>query len=427
MDEETLKLLIQILGSQGGTTSPLFNTGAQLNVSPSSISSALNPEVLLASGLLSPNALGTGIADTEQQLYQKFLAETTKNVPVPLETTPRWFSDITTKYGVQSVTDPSTGRIAFAPTAGNDLSDYMSTQFNAIANGDITAQQAKTALADLVSTNDAYKPFASQLSNIQNTLDAFEKKNATSKDATLKYEYDLSQAAGSAVAPTRQQALQEYYKSIGVPQLALLGDPTAGYQIPAEAFLRGQKVKDLESELLKQQSLVKRGENRYGEGAAYANKQAEVYAQKAIADEARRRAEEATSGMKTSLGWAEDPVSKLLNIASRDRIFGGLFGGDTEAKMKADKQAAYQRFYDAAVKDLSKEPVKGVTIQDLSPDYGLAKAKAYTAEKALTAEKDRAAKVAELVSQGLAARGKTPFNDQLQQLLGYAVTSKKNK
>ena len=427
MNEEQLRLLLQILGGQAGTTSPLFNAGAQLNVSPSSITSALNPEVLLASGLINPDTLGAGIAGTEQQLIQEFLAETTNNVPVPLEVTPMWFRDVTGNYGVQAVSDPASGRLVFAPTAGNDLSDYMATQFNAISSGEITASQAKTALADLVSKDEAYKPFASQLSSIQNALDAFEKKAETSNNAALKYEYDRSQAASSAVAPTRQQALNEYYKSIGVPQLALLGDPSVGYQIPSQVFERGQKLSELEKELAKQQSAMKRGENRYGEGAAYANKQAEVYAQKAIADEARRRAEEATSGMKSSLGWTEDPVSKVLNLASRDRFIGGLFGKDSEAKMKAEKEAAYKRFYDAAVRELSKEPVKGVTIQDLSPDYGLAKAKAYTAEKALQSEKDRAARVAELVSQGLAARGKTPFNDQLQQLLGFAVTSKRNK
>lgn len=427
MNEEQLKLLLQILGGQAGTTSPLFNAGAQLNVSPSSITSALNPEVLLASGLLDPATLGAGIAGTEQQLIQEFLAESSRNVPVPLETTPMWFRDVTGDYGVQTISDPASGRLVFAPTAGNDLSDYMATQFNAIASGEITSSQAKTALADLVSKDEAYKPFASQLSSIQNALDIFEKKSEASNNAALKYEYDVSQAAGSAVAPTRQQALQEYYKSIGVPQLALLGDPTVPYQIPSQIFERGQRVSDLEKELANQQSAVKRGESRYGEQAAYANKQAEVYAQKAIADEARRRAEEATSGMKSSLGWTEDPVSKVLNLASRDRFIGGLFGEDSEAKMKANKEAAYKRFYDAAVRELSKEPVKGVEIQDLSPDYGLAKAKAYTAEKALQSEKDRAARVAELVSQGLAARGMTPFNSQLQQLLGYAVTSKRNK
>ena len=427
MTPEQLALLLQILGAQGASTSPMFDASAMARVSPSAISSVLNPEVLVASGLLDPNALGAGIAGVENQLAQEFLAETSRSVPVPLETTPMWFRDITSKYGVQAVSDPTTGRVVFAPTAGNDLSDYVATQFNAISSGDITASQAKTALADLVSSDERYKPFASELTNIQNSLDAFEKKSEASKNASLKYEYDVSQAAGSGVAPTRQQAMAEYYKQIGLPQLALLGDPTATYQVPSEMFLRGQKVKDLEAELAKQQSAMKRGENRYGQGAQYANKQAEVYAQKAIADEARRRAEEATKGMKGSLGWTEDPVSKILNMASRDRFIGGLFGGDTEAEMKAEKQAAYKRFYDAAVRDLSKEPVKGVGISDLSSDYGLAKAKAYTAQKALTAEQERAAKVAELVSQGLAARGQTPFNAQLEQLLGYAITSKTKK
>ena len=427
MNEEQLKLLLKILGIQGGATSPMFDAGAMLNVSPSSITSALNPEVLLASGLLDTGTLGAGIAGTEQQLLQEFLAKSSNNVPVPLETTPMWFRDVTGNYGVQAVKDPTLGRMVFIPTANDDLSEYMADQFNAISSGEIVASQAKTALADLVSMNDTYKPFASQLSSIQNALDIFEKKSEASNNAALKYEYDVSQSAGSAVAPTRQQALNEYYKSIGVPQLALLGDPTMGYEIPSQVFERGQRVSDLEKELAKQRSAMKRGESRYGEQAAYEAKQAEVYAQKAIADEARRRAEEATSGMKSSLGWTEDPVSKVLNLASRDRFIGGLFGEDSEAKMKAEKEAAYKRFYDAAVRELSKKPVKSVAIQDLSPEYGLAKAKAYTAEKALQSEKDRAARVAELVSQGLASRGQTPFNAQLQQLLGYAVTAKRNK
>lgn len=406
MNEEQLKLLLQILGLQTGAPSSTFGASASAGVSPSSITSALNPEVLLASGILSPDVLGAGIAGTEQQLYQKFLAETSAGVPVPLESTPMWFRDVAGQYGVQAVKDPASGRMVFAPTTGNDLSDYMATQFNAISSGEITASQAKTALADLVSKDDAYKPFASQLSSIQNALDAFEKRDTASKEASLKYEYDVSQAAGSAVAPTRQQALQEYYKSIGVPQLALLGDPSMGYQIPSQVFERGQKVSDLEKELAKQQSAMKRGESRFGEQAAYETKQAEVYTAKAIADEARKRAESQVAKMKQPIRpWEAKPL----------------------VQFNKEKEDAYKRFYDAAVRELSQKPVKAVSVQDLSPEYGSAKARAYTIEKNIAAERDRAARVAELVSQGLAARGKTPFNDQLQQLLGYALTSKINK
>lgn len=406
INNDQLALLLQILGAQGASTSPMFDASALARVSPSSISSVLNPEVMVASGLLDPDVLGAGITGAENQLAQEFLAETSRSVPVPLETTPMWFRDITSEYGVQAVSDPTTGRVVFAPTAGNDLSDYVATQFNAISSGDITASQAKTALADLVSSDERYKPFASELTNIQNSLDAFEKKSEASKNASLKYEYDVSQAAGSGVAPTRQQAMAEYYKQIGLPQLALLGDPTATYQIPAETFLRGQKVKDLEAELAKQQSAMKRGESRYGQGAEYATKQAEVYTQKAIADEARKRAE-------AKVAEIEQPIKPWQRQYA--------------VQFNREKDEAYKRFYDAAVRELSQKPVSGVSISNLSPDYGLAKAKAYTAEKALTAEQERAAKVAELVSQGLAARGKTPFNAQLEQLLGYAITSKTKK
>lgn len=426
MTEEQYQLLLQILGQQGGSgVNPMFANAARAGVTPSSITSLFNPEVLFASGMLDPNQISGGISDMENQLMQKFLVETTSSVPVPLETTPMWFRDITSRLGVQAVSDPTSGRVVFAPTAGNDLSEYMALQFNAISSGEITASQAKVALADLVSSDDAYKPFAGQLSSIQNSLDAFEKKDSASKDAGLKYEYDRSQATSSAIAPTRMQAMADYYKSVGVPQLALLGDPSMGYDIPASPFVDKKRVNEFQAMLQREQNLAAQGLSRKGAGADYASKQAEIYSAMGNRAQATRAAEDATSGMAKGIGWLDDPVTKLLNIASSAKIFGGLFGGNTEDRAKADKDAKFKNVYEQVLKRLPQTAPNSISVSDLDPKYKYADVRAKVAQQQLDKENAFGAEVARLISEGLKAKGITPFNTNMQQLLGYAVESKK--
>lgn len=425
MNEEQLRLLLQILGSQGGAASPLLGTAASAGVTPSSITSLLNPEMLVASGLVNPAQISAGIADTEQQLLAKFLAETNAVSPKPYEASAQSLAPFTGKYGIQTAEAPG-GSVQFAPSGADDLSEYMATQYNAIASGQITAQQAKEAFARKATSSDAYKALVPYQTQIASDLDAFEKQVGSYRNANLKWEYDnASKQSQTGPAPTRTQALTEYYKSIGAPQLALLGDPSMGYQIPAQSFADTTKLSNLEKELARQQSTAARYQNRFAGAATEANKQAQAYTQKAIVDEARRRglAAQAAYDKSQETNIVDETVNKVIDWFSKGRVIKDVLGTDMTDKRKK----AYQDAFDKAVKELSSQPAPTVGIGDVSKDYALAKAKEYTAAKKIADEQNRASEVARLVSEGLAARGKTPYADQLNRLLGYAVTAKTSK
>jgi len=96
-----LELLISLLSQMGGNFNPSLMASAlpANNVSPANISSAMNPNVLLSSGLVDPSTIQSGIESTYQQLLAEW--ESRNNAKLPPEASDLWLSPVTSKYSTK--------------------------------------------------------------------------------------------------------------------------------------------------------------------------------------------------------------------------------------------------------------------------------------------------------------------------------------
>lgn len=435
MDLELLKLILAQMAAQGSPITDNVLTGASSLPSASSLAGAMNPETLVALGLLNPQSINAGV---DAQLSKLMTEYAKKNAPAPVkfEASPAYFQNTLSPFGITAQIDPS-GRLAqFNENTGNKIQDIVSAGLNAIASGRLTADQIIAGMAkDIVDNPNDYQGVQDYATQIQGAWKDFESKYKNFGDAVAKYQYDTANsAADSAIAPTRQQAMNEYYNSIGAPQLSLLGDPNAGYKFDPLTFADPNKLKALSEAVNRASTVTQRETNRVSDGmVSSASKAQDVYTAKGIDESAKAYATKvANSKVKVfdrskSLG-AAGALSTLIPFVAPVALSAahlGSTGRQTEDKKKwqSTYEEAFKREKARLLADAAKQPK--VSAETFSTDLRLAKAKQYTAEKALQDELSYNQQVADLVSQGLAAQGKTPFNANLQQILAYATAPKK--
>lgn len=415
---ETLEEALARLGAAPVGFNPLLSLAAYPgNVSASGISSAFSPEVLLASGILSPQALAGLQQSTLDQLMTEYIQRATPNVPVPYEASDQFVltSPVVSKY---SGTD--------------DLSDYMTTQFGAIARGEITPAQAKQFLAEQ-SMNPDYKVVLDNFAQVSADLDEFGKLADRNREAKAKYQYDVSAAQSEALAqagpaPTGTTAMMELGKQLGIPGLSLLPEPTSTYQFAPEQFVDPTRMSALQSQL--EALRTQAGQTRPGGIVTETGSQAMDVRRQMLRDVL------ATAGATGERVKAErlaatpkpDMVTKILDYVSgriRTPLVGTQLLGETstqraqERATEAGKVAGGKVLADYL---FGKKPqVTAISELPLSDPYKRAAILSAAREKEIATAQNRAAEVARLVSEGLAARGITPYQDAINQLISYSV------
>jgi len=130
-----LELLISLLSQMGGNFNPSLMASAlpANNVSPANISSAMNPNVLLSSGLVDPSTIQSGIESTYQQLLAEW--ESRNNAKLPPEASDLWLSPVTSKY-----------------STNDEVSVFMNEMFSAIKNGTTTDWNILNSVTEFVSS-----------------------------------------------------------------------------------------------------------------------------------------------------------------------------------------------------------------------------------------------------------------------------------
>jgi hypothetical protein len=402
MDEQ-LKLLIAALASQmGGSFNPSLMASAEPenNVSPANIASAMNPNVLLSSGLVDPYTVQSGIDSVYQQMLAEW--ESRNQVNLPPEASDLWLSPVTSKY-----------------SSNDEVSVFMNEMFTAIKNGTTTAEKVKTAIA----ANDSVAPEAvkSSYADVSVDLDKYSKLAEAQAQAKLKFEITNAQnGVTTAPAPTLEQARFKFYKDLGAPEMALLPDAGFGYDFDPSMFGDKDRASRLDKLIGEQQGLVDEG----AAGAAYTQKQADVYTAKGNAAAARAAGDKARQEYLDA-NAKPDQITQVLDWFSRNGqgILGKAFGKD---KTSERKNLANKAGEEAMKRELARlnniAPVSAETSK-----YGDAK-RSLDIYRNIQLEDDAYNKrVADLVSQKLAAQGRTPNRDAINQLLGYAATvNKKN-
>jgi hypothetical protein len=153
----------------------------------------------------------------------------------------------------------------------------------------------------------------------------------------------------------------------------------------------------------------------------YTQSQTDVYtakgnaaAAKAAGDRARQEYLDANA--------KPDQITQILDYASRDKIFGGLFGKDVTTERK---NAASKAGEEAMKRELAKLNKMG-TVSVETP-YKQSQQNLLRLRGAQAAQDSYNQRVADLVAQKLAAQGRTPNQDAINQLLGYAATVNQKK
>lgn len=401
MGPEELKLLIAALSQQiNGNFNPSLMASAMpaSNVSPANISSAMDPNVLLSSGLVDPYTISSGISSVYQQMLADW--ESRNQVNLPPEASDLWLTPVTSKY-----------------SSNDEVSAFMNEMFTAIKNGTTTAEKVKAAIA----ASDSVAPEAvkSAYADVSVDLDKYSKLVEAQSQAKLKFEITNAQnGVTTAPAPTLEQARFKFYKDLGAPEMALLPDAGVGYDFDPSMFGDRAKTERLAKLVAEQQGLVDKG----AAGAAYTQNQADVYTAKGNAAAAKAAGEKARQAYLDA-NAKPDQLTQILDYASRDSILGGLFGKDktTERKNLADK--AGEEAMKAELYRLSQiAPVSAET-----SEYGKSKKRLEIYTKAQLEDAQYKQDVADYVSQQLAARGRTPNRDAINQLLGYAATVNQKK
>lgn len=434
MTEEERQALIALLAGQiGGGVNPLLMSSAYpYNVSPAGVTSSFNPEILLSSGLVSPETVARG----QQDIYTQLMADWTRR------STPRVDYEASDQYLIDAL-----GRYA---TGTDPISDFVRQAADRIASGSVTVDQV---LAQGQEESDALpKEVRDNWANVTTTLTNFGKSADTYRTAQAKQAYDTRDLAATVgPAPTMSEARTKFFTDLGVPQFAVLPDPTEQYAVSGETFIADRdKFQKLQQALATaERARTASTKTAKGREAIRLGKEAEIYARKAAMELAGKTADAQVAGMKDNLGaldYARGVNNVLAGTATGAAIgsvvpvigtgvgaaLGGIAGlasaftggSKEDDELERKKREARQAIY---MKELAR---RNSEIPTMNPEesyrkysdvYRAADVAAIDAGLAVKRESDYAQAVADAFNRRLAERGVTPYNQAMNSLLGYAI------
>lgn len=434
MTEEERRALIAFLSGQINTgANPLLMAGAYpYNVSPSGVTSAFNPEILLSSGVVSPETVAMG----QQDIYAQLLADYARR------SQPKPVYEATEQYLIDSLGSYATGT--------DPVSDFVQQAADRLARGSITADQILTEAQK--SASDLPKEVVDNWASVSGTLTDFEKKADTYRTAKAKQAFDAqNDLASLGPAPSMTEARAKYFKDLGIPQFAALPDPTQQFAVSPETFAPDRDKLEKLRNALKIAEIGKNtvGKNARSREAIRLGKEAEIYARKAARELAGKRADQLVANMKDDLSWT-DIAKGGANVAAGTAVgagigsvvpvigtaAGGVIGGlaglasaftggskeddELERTKRVARQAAYLTELAKLEKNIPKASQEDV-LGKYSPQYRAAQDVERDARIALTREEDYAKAVADAFQRRLAERGVTPYNQAMNTILGYAI------
>ena len=206
--------------------------------SPGTITSALNPEMLIASGLFNP----TTAAEMQQSILERQQGEwMSKLAPYLKELTPP--TDI---VRTMELTNPYYA-------ANPDVADILTKSiFPSIIGGTATPEGVKTKMIDAFASGELGDLSMTDQDFILSEIDRFgaqlpkylqDVQDFTTKQATQQSDAEAQLAAMGQSKPDLRSAQMEWYKYLGMPQLALLPDVTEQYKFSGLDFLKEAGVR----------------------------------------------------------------------------------------------------------------------------------------------------------------------------------------
>lgn len=431
--EIQMQMLISALSSMGGGVNPnLMLSAYPGKVSPAGVKSAFDPEILFSSGLVTPDIINQLTLSQLSGLQSKYSSDLESRLPY--EASDMVFAPYVTKYG------------------GNDIvSAFMREAFDKISTG---VETPDTIIARIGQSDKTPQEVKDALGVITVDLDSYGETVARRNDALSKFQYDQQGKLDTlGPAPTVQDARMAMFKDMGVPQLGLLGDPNATYQFNGADFVDKERLAAAQgplAEALRNQGVV-RGQSAPSVDAQ--KKLEQAYIMRGIEEQARKFSETSTAGMRTKTDWLDD-VNQVLAETAKGGAFGaavlgapsigigapiglgiGLaagaakgawdwLSGNDDEPLKEEKKKAMAAAYEAERKrliDALPSYNDEAARVKYSPEYRNAVAQTNRAQAGVSQENAYGRIVAETIARRLAEAGKTPFQQNLNDLLGYAV------
>lgn len=410
----TLQMLLAALSSMGGGINPNLSYSAYpARVSPTGVKSAFDPEILFASGLVTPDIINQLTASQLAGLQSKYSSDIQSRLPY--EASDMVFAPIANKYlGDDDLSSFMRGTFNVLNSGNKSLTQVLED----IQNGYITnSQGTKVNIPEVIKTNFA---------GVQQDLTDYVKLAEGRNSALSKFQYDQQGKLDTlGPAPTVQDARMAMFKEMGVPQLGLLGDPNATYQFNPSDFVDKERLgaaQGVLAQALQNQGMV-RGQTG---GAIQQGKLEQSYAMKAIEEAVRKAGDAAVSGMQQ--GPTAGDKARAVFGSSIPFVGGGLNLFNTLNNKQNDLDTAMQGARDAAMKkerdrlmlELLPTTDESARIK-YSPEYRNALAQSTRARTGVSMENAYGRIVAETIARRLAEAGKTPFQQNMNDLLGYAI------
>jgi hypothetical protein len=411
--------LLNYIGRQNAANLPNFSP-IQPGMTSSLVSGAFSPETMFASGSFSPQALQGAIDSAYQQLLNKYNQELSRITAVPFEAT----------FGSLSINSDQ----LYSP--GTEIGELMRDAVNSIALGQRTAAQALDDINKGISSGVVPADVANYVGKIGDDLKRIEERELPQyRQAIQKYQYDAQQQLANAglMEPTRQDARMKVYSDLGVPQMALLPDPTEQFQLDPYMFADQELVS-------RYKNMAQAGGERLGSIVTGALPAAERQAARearwlsperiTAGIEARKKATAAGEKAKRDFLGNNVPKSdrgffqKGLDLLGEDRLLGWTVGGPNRddfllAPIKAEAEKRFTSAYEKALaNELSKyKPKTAEQIVMASPGAREANKQRLVGEAALRVLAGGTAPRVAKAQAFLANAGITPFSQAMNQIL----------
>ena len=419
--------LLQVVAGQNTAMLPNFQTVTP-GLTSSLISGAFSPETMFASGMFTPEALNSAIDSKYNQLTNQYNQEVQKLMAVPFDAT---FNSLSINR------DPVYAQ-------GTEIGELMRDAVESIALGQATASSALQAINTGISNGTVPAEVAQYVGKIGDDLEELEKNELPSyRDAIAKYQYDAEQKLASAglTMPTRQDARVQFYKDLGMPQLALLPDPTQQYELDPLMFADPKLVQDIQGQTERGTSAMENVLTQLAPTIQRQSTQGVEMARRTAQDVARNKASAAAEKAKQEFLTRSMPkdtrdlLTKGLDLIGEDRILGPFVGGSSRKKEVAAVNEKAQKEYDAVfnriyANEMSKFKVPSqrvITEREVNklaaadPRIKQARNEKIMGEMAMRVLQGRNAPKVAQAQTFLANAGITPFNQAMNQLLANAA------
>lgn len=385
-----------------------------IGVSGATAGNVFNPETMLLTGAFNPAQFTAAIDSKYNQMLMDYQSKVNRAIQRPYEATLGSIGLDETFYSPSS-----------------EIGELMQDAVNSIAMGE---QTAAGALDRINSVIDTLPPeVAANIDRISNDLTQFEEKDLPRyRDAVKKYEYDAAQAMANLgiSEPTRQDAKLEFYSDLGMPQLALLPDPTEQYQIDPFIFAKPEEAER------RRKAIAKSEETIAGETAKFSKELAAeqgIFGQIRRIQDVGRRAH--SNAEKAKQDWLSKNAPKdTRNFFQRglDDLAGGAFtfgpfggkpfgGGPSKSsidKANAKAQEIYDRVYSREMSKAKPYVTQGgKKIADLSPAARAARDEKLKNEMYLRIVAGITKPKAAAAQAALANAGITPWQQAMNQML----------